>query len=382
MKDISLINTRKRTSCRCELRAVFTTTLLSLLALQAAAWGNGESDTSDSSIYGNKLTRDWLYDGSAVSMKLMGCVWGFVKDAEDGACLERSSEDGTQYWYMMANCRRAQAVFGLYSGTSCSSSNFRETFITKEGVSEFIYYLSEYDNNNAFGYYVATDDAEEDGEANYDNLPMCEQYNGKYVGLGCTDDGYFALEYYNDAYCTNPTGSVYDNLRTLNRALKQYRSCATVHKSNNANDDDNGGLANVLMKTSDSCSSLDSDLCTDNNYMKSRRTHTTKTNRISSSVGLSAKTWLTKLKYVVAGMLLLASFVMFTGILFTNRRRRRALMQRKYRQSSKKRSKRDDRSSRSKSKTRDKSERTKSSSSRRSKSRHRDESEVDGGVLA
>ena len=257
-------------------------------------------------------------------------------------------------------------------------------FITKEGVSEFIYYLSEYDNNNAFGYYVGNDDGnEDDAEAGYDNLPICEQYNGKYVGVGCTDDGYFALEYFEDSYCTNPTGSVYDSLKTLNRALKPYRSCATVQKSGRNNDDsNNGGLATMLLKTSDSCSSLDSDLCTDNAYMKSRRSHTTKTNRISTSVGLSAKTWLTKLKYVVAGMLLLASFVMFTGILFTNRRRRRALMQRKYKQSSKKRSKRDDRSSRSKSKTREKSDRTKSSSSRRSKSRHRDASDEVGGVMA
>jgi hypothetical protein len=109
------------------LRAILATTLLSLLVPHVGAWGNSDSDNSDPSIYGNALTRDWLYDGSAVSMKLMGCVWGFVKDAEDSGCLERSSEDGTQYWYMMANCRRAQAVFGLYSGTSCSNSNFKET---------------------------------------------------------------------------------------------------------------------------------------------------------------------------------------------------------------------------------------------------------------
>lgn len=250
-------------------------------------------------------------------------------------------------------------------------------FITKEGVSEFIYYLSEYNNNNAFAAYVDTDDGNDDGnEAGYDNLPMCEQYNGKYVGLGCMDDGSFALQYYSDAYCTQPTGSTFDSLRTLNRALKEYRSCATVQKSSN-NGGDDGGLADLLVKTSDSCSSLDSDLCSDNEYMKSRRSHTSKASRIPASMGLSAKTWLTKLKYVVAGMLLLASFVMFTGILFTNRRRRRALMQRKYRQASKKRSKRDDRSSRSKSKT-------KSSSSRRSKSRHRDEKDdaESGGVMA
>lgn len=111
------------------IRTSLTKTLVILLLIwDVHAWGNnGDSDYSDPSIYGNKLTRDWLTDGSAVSMKLMGCVWGFVKDAEDSGCLERSSEDGTQYWYMMANCRRAQAVFGLYSGSSCSNSNFKET---------------------------------------------------------------------------------------------------------------------------------------------------------------------------------------------------------------------------------------------------------------
>ena len=132
MPELAHIQTRKRCSQRTELRAVLTTTLLSILVLQVGAWGNSDSETLDSSVYGNTLTRDWMSDGSAVSMKLMGCVWGFVKDAEDSGCLERSSEDGTQYWYMMANCRRAQAVFGLYSGTSCSSSNFKETVREKE----------------------------------------------------------------------------------------------------------------------------------------------------------------------------------------------------------------------------------------------------------
>jgi hypothetical protein len=108
------------------LRTALTTTLLSLLACQAMAWGSSAID-AELTMYGNVLTRDWLYDGSAVSMKLQGCVWGFVKDAQDAACLERSSQDGTTYWYMMANCRRAQAVYGLYSGTSCSNGNFKES---------------------------------------------------------------------------------------------------------------------------------------------------------------------------------------------------------------------------------------------------------------
>jgi len=93
--------------------------LLASLPHRSDAWGSG-SDT-DTSIYGNALSRDWLYDGSKVSMKVQGCMWGYVGDNEDAGCLEDSSEDGTTYWYQMANCRRAQAVFDLYTGGGCGT---------------------------------------------------------------------------------------------------------------------------------------------------------------------------------------------------------------------------------------------------------------------
>jgi len=81
--------------------------------------------------------------------------------------------------------------------------------------------------------------------------------------------------------------------------------------------------------------------------------------------------WVTKLKYVIGGGFLLASFIMFTGILFTNRRRRRAMMMRKYRQA--KKAKRD--------KGRDSATRksTRSSSKKRSKSKSREK--ANDGVL-
>ena len=45
--------------------------------------------------------------------------------------MEDSSEDGTSYWYQMANCRRAQAVFSVYASSSshasCNNANFKET---------------------------------------------------------------------------------------------------------------------------------------------------------------------------------------------------------------------------------------------------------------
>ena len=105
-------------------------TLVSLLCWQVSAgWGNSDSDTS---IYGNSLSRDWLYNSNAISMQLEGCMWGYVADNEDSGCMEDESEDGTTYWYQMANCRRPQAVYSLYASSSgnsasCSSSTFKES---------------------------------------------------------------------------------------------------------------------------------------------------------------------------------------------------------------------------------------------------------------
>ena len=115
------------------LTAVQTYVFLSLLVNPTAAWGGGNDDVS---IYGNSLERDWLYDGSSISLKLEGCMFGYVEDNEDSGCLEDSSEDGTTYWYQMANCRRAQVAFSLYASSSgsasCNSNNFKETVRTRK----------------------------------------------------------------------------------------------------------------------------------------------------------------------------------------------------------------------------------------------------------
>lgn len=96
------------------------------------AWGgNNNNNQQQLSVYGNALGRDWLYDATSISLKLEGCTWGYVEDNEESGCLEDGSEDGTTYWYQMANCRRAQAVFSLYSSssssTSCNRNSFQET---------------------------------------------------------------------------------------------------------------------------------------------------------------------------------------------------------------------------------------------------------------
>lgn len=46
----------------------------------------------------------------------------------DEGCREDESGDGTQYWYQMANCRRANVAYALYDGSSgrCSKNTFLE----------------------------------------------------------------------------------------------------------------------------------------------------------------------------------------------------------------------------------------------------------------
>jgi hypothetical protein len=88
-------------------------------------WGNGNNN--DLSLYSNNYYRDWLEDGSTISMKMHGCVESFVTDGENAACMEQGSEDGTTYWYMMSNCKRANVAYSLYSANNCNNGNFQET---------------------------------------------------------------------------------------------------------------------------------------------------------------------------------------------------------------------------------------------------------------
>ena len=131
------------------------------------------------------------------------------------------------------------------------------------------------------------------------------------------------LEDFEDAYCLQPS---HDKLKSLNRSLKTYKNCAGIRYNG-----DGGSLPYSLINISESCSSLDSGLCVDSSAMKERRSHSFSNQFSLNRTALAGKFWVTKLKNATGGLLLLASFVMFTGILFTNRRRRPALLQRKYR---------------------------------------------------
>lgn len=241
-------------------------------------------------------------------------------------------------------------------------------FVTKAGVSEFIYYMQSYDPNGGW--------SNDDGDGFGGEYPMCQSSNNNALGLTCASDGSFALEYFSDSYCLTRTGQTYNQLYSLNQNLQTYSSCYNIYSGNNGN-----SLVQYLISISDPCSALDSGLCTDNEAMQNRlsASATSKSTHFhSSAMSATGKTWLTKLKYVVGGLLLLASFVMFTGILFTNRRRRRALMQRKYRQAKRSGEDRSRRSSRSKSKSRDGSRKTRRSSKSREPTRKSSERESEG----
>lgn len=329
---------------------------LALLLVQccgkvAAGWGNyNNNNNQDYSIYGNVASRDWLYDGSSLSIQVLGCVWGVVYDSEEAGCLEDESEDGTYNWYMMANCRRPQVAYSVYASdsgsASCNSGTFVGSFMTTTGVSEFLGNLEAYDQN--FNY--------DDDNFNYDEIPECYGGDNGYVGLDCSD-GAFSLNYYNDQYCMSRTGETYDELKGINNIMNNYKSCSSAGGGNN-NGDGNSLIAS-LVYYSTPCQSYDYQLCTDDASFIARSNGVSSASGIpkswSSVNGGGHHSWVTKLKYVIGGGFLLASFIMFTGILFTNRRRRRAMMMRKYRQAKKAKRDKGNRKSRSGSKRRSKS---------------------------
>lgn len=96
---------------------------------QAAAWGNKQTyNEGDYKYYANSLN-EWQ-DSSTMAMKVEGCAWGRTDYNEDVGCIQDESDEGTQYWYQMAECKRAQVVYSVYASdgsTSCHSNDYKGT---------------------------------------------------------------------------------------------------------------------------------------------------------------------------------------------------------------------------------------------------------------
>lgn len=105
--------------------------LLQLSFRPTSAWSK-KSYYVDTSVYGMSMQRDWMYESGSINMKYEGCVWGYVNDRENMGCMADESGDGTTYWYMMANCRRAQVAYSVYASTNtqntkCNGGNWKES---------------------------------------------------------------------------------------------------------------------------------------------------------------------------------------------------------------------------------------------------------------
>lgn len=359
-----------------------------------------EANDDDISKYGYLTGSSYLNDGSSLYLKIDGCAWGIAtytggSGDSDLGCMENDSEDGTTSWYMMSNCRRAQVAYSLYSNNGCGSSNRKGSFVTKDGVAAFAEILAGY--SNAFG----NDDENDDMEL--DNFPVCEQLDGDddagtYYSVGCNEDGSFTIATFSDAYCLQFIETI--DIRDDDYYYDDDNEYSFINQLNNklmgVGCTDSSDFAGYLVPYSEPCTSLDSSMCSDNDFQTSDSL-LSKTESLFTNSPI-AMTWSNKLKYVLGASLLLASAIMFLGILFMNRRRRRAMMHRKYRSSSRNRERGDDSRSRKKRSSSRRGGRSESGrSSRRSKSRTRSRSrskskaressepkkeESDGGVFA
>lgn len=310
------------------------------LQLQQRAMASSSSNTFDASIYGMNMQRDWLYENTVINLKYEGCVWGNVNSdmRENLACMDDESEDGTTYWYMMANCRRAQVAYSLYaasSGTSCKSSQWKESLVTTGGIAEFAYVMGKY------SYYNAPISEDTVGYS------ACEAGDDGYYGLGCSTSGTFVLDRFSDQYCTQKLDT-YDTLSNLNYAMKSL-SCYQMY---NANDGSSapGNLLGAVMDESATCSTSESTLCKTSSFVLNSGSNSIG-QRTTSKFTSGNASFTNSLKYGLGTTMLVGSVIMFFGILFTNRKKRRAMMHRKFKSSSEKKKKRSSRSHASKKKS-------------------------------
>jgi hypothetical protein len=357
-------------------------TLVMIGALPFILVQGSSSRYQGNGLYQQSGKMTWMSQSSSFSFEYLGCVWAVTEDNEDWGCLANGSSDGTSSWYMMANCRRAQVAYNVYAssssyGTRCQSGNFKESFHTTNSLSGFVNTLSSYYSNSP----ITADDIY--------SIPSCaSDGNGYYLNLGCSDDGNFVIAKFSDKYCMKPVGT-YDYLKSVNKLLSKLSGCNDCYDTTNGNT----ACTNII-SNSESCSVIDSSICGDEDGSKSKAVKASAwASRSASSSHASASPFMERfqgignsIKYALGSVFLLASFIMFLGILMMNRRKRRANLNRKYRQSSATGSRRERSSNgRSESEAQDRhiggsSNRSRSKSKTRSSSKRDDHYPVDDAV--
>jgi hypothetical protein len=199
-----------------------------------------------------------------------------------------------------------------------------QQFVTKNGVAEFAYILGTYGYNSP----ISGDDIS--------SFPLCEgDGNGYYLAVGCSSSGGFTIDRFTDQYCLEYL-ETYDKLNNFNSVMKNLK-CFNCHDAAQGQDV-SYSLASYLIADSGSCSASESSLCTTNNFVASAGSGGG-FQRASRGFGSASGSFGNQVKYTLGSCMLLGSAAMFFGILFTNRKKRHAMMHRKFRQSTDKKKK-------------------------------------------
>ena len=252
-------------------------------------------------LYSQSHRKYWVETKKNLRIHYQGCRWGYAAAGEQG-CRDDESEDGTMYWYQMANCRRAQVVYSLYGSDgyreSCKTQSFLDTFVTTDGLSNFVLAANNYDQNFPLSY----DDV-------YD-LPECQASddgNG-YVSVGCSTDGYFTIDKFYDSYCLKYASTI-DDLSSINQKLEQLNCYDCDQGSNDYNYGSSSFCETVLDKSS-SCSPLDSKIC----YNPSNRV----TKKYSLNKYIDSDQSTRHGKYLLGTILYIASAGLLVGVMMMN----------------------------------------------------------------
>lgn len=190
--------------------------------------------------------------------------------------------------------------------------------MTKNGYYGFLSYLSGYDE-----YPLITGD---DDAFAQDYLPMCEQdQNGNYVSVGCSESGELTLDKFSDQYCLS-FSSTYKSLDTISTKLGYYKNCHQVYSAANGNAPEYS-MVGYMLPYSEGCNQLDSPHCYDIDGSKSKSLKATSDGSFQKIKHYTGTSFASKMKYALGCFFLVSSLLMFIGILVTNRRKRRAMLQ-------------------------------------------------------